>query len=267
MAALYVYGYRVAMLLAGGGVLWLADTGTNFYDYTAWSNTYKYMALAMIPAIITVLFLHEPATPLKKYHGMKNWLRQAFIAPFKDFYLRYGKALVYLAVVVLTFRISDILMSVMANPFYIEMGFTKTEIATAVKIFGFAMTLIGLAVGGMLTPIMGLRNTMILACLLSSGTNVLFSVLAVLGNDVAFLTFIISADNLSAGIATSSFVAYLSSLVNKEFSATQYALLSSIIIIIPKFLAGFSGVIVENIGCATFFTGTALVGMPTVLFI
>ena len=68
MAALYVYGYRVAMLLAGGGVLWLADTGTNFYDYTAWSNTYKYMALAMIPAIITVLFLYEPATPLKKYH-------------------------------------------------------------------------------------------------------------------------------------------------------------------------------------------------------
>ena len=267
MAALYVYGYRVAMLLAGGGLLWLADTGTNVYDYTAWRNAYSYMALAMIPALVTVLFLQEPKVPLTKYAGMGEWLQQAFVEPFKDFYVRYGKSLFYLAVVILTFRMSDILMSVMANPFYIEMGFTKTEIASAVKIFGFAMTLTGLAVGGIIMPVLGLRNTMILACILSSGTNVLFSILAGFGNDITFLTFVISADNLSAGIATSSFIAYLSSLINKEFSATQYALLSSIIIIIPKFLAGFSGVMVENFGYAMFFTGTALVGIPTVLFI
>ncbi len=267
MAALYVYGYRIAMLLAGAGVLWLADTGVTTYDYTAWKNAYMYMAFAILPCMITVLFLKEPSTVTVPYKNIREWTQQAYINPFADFYNRYKHSFILLILVIFTFRLSDILMGVMANPFYLDMGFSKSEIAGTVKIFGFWMTMAGLALGGILMVAFGLRNTMLLACGLSAGTNILFALLASVGNDIGLLAFVISADNISAGIATTSFVAYLSSLINKQFSATQYALLFTIATIVPKILAGYSGVIVESVGYSTFFIGTAVVGFPTLIFI
>ena len=267
MAALYVYGYRIAMLLAGAGVLWLADTGQT-YDFDAWKWAYSYMALAMIPCVLCVLFLlQEPNTKINNYNSASDFINQAFIQPFADFFKRYGKSFLILLGIAITFRVSDVLMGVMANPFYLEMGFTKTEIAVAVKTFGLWMTLAGLGVGGILLSTAGMRNTLIITAVLTAVSNLLFSVLAGLGNNLAFLYFTITVDNLAQGMATTVFIAFLSSIVNKEYSATQYALLSSFMIVIPKFIAGYSGVMVDNVGYSSFWIITALAGIPALIFI
>ncbi|MDB2404942.1 AmpG family muropeptide MFS transporter [Alphaproteobacteria bacterium] len=267
MAALYVYGYRIAMLLSGAGVLYLTDTGAN-YDYEVWKRAYSYMALAILPCTMFVLFLlKEPIVETKTYENLNDFFNQAFVQPFADFFERYGKGFLILLGIAITFRISDLLMAVMANPFYLEIGFTKTEIAFAVKTFGFWMTIIGLSLGGLLLSITGMRNTLIIVALLTASSNLLFSVISVIGNNLNFLVLTIMIDNLASGMAATVFIAFLSSIVNKEFSATQYALLSSFIMLIPKFIAGYSGVIVDNIGYSWFWISTALAGIPTIIFI
>ncbi len=267
MAALYVYGYRAAMLLSGAGVLYLSDTGAS-YDYEAWRAAYTYMAITILPCTMFVLFfLKEPKIEIKEYESISDFINQAFIEPFADFFERYGKNFLILLGIAITFRISDILMSVMANPFYLEMGFTKTEIAFAVKTFGFWMTITGLGLGGILLSLVGMRNTLIFIALLAASSNLLFSVISVIGNNLSFLVFTIMFDNLASGMAGTVFIAFLSSIVNKEYSATQYALLSSLIILIPKFIAGYSGVIVDNIGYFWFWISTALAGIPALILI
>ncbi len=158
-------------------------------------------------------------------------------------------------------------MGVMANPFYHDMGFTKDEIATISKVYGVIMTLVGAAVGGLLSFRIGVIRTLFLGALLSAVTNLLFAWLATRGHDVGGLVLTISADNLSAGIATAAFIAYLSGLTNIRYSATQYALFSSVMLLLPKFVAGGSGLFVEQYGYETFFTATALLGVPVLLLI
>ncbi|MGB1360824.1 MAG: AmpG family muropeptide MFS transporter [Alphaproteobacteria bacterium] len=267
MAALYVYGYRTAMLLSGAGVLWLADTGAG-YDYLAWKSAYMYMAFIMVLPILAVLFLlKEPNTKVVEYKTAGDFFNQAFVQPFTDFFKRYGKGFIILLLIAITFRISDVLMGVMANPFYLEMGFTKTEIAFAVKAFGFWVTLFGLGVGGALLSFTGMRNTLIIVALLASGSNLMFSLISVVGNNMNLLIATICIDNLAQGMAATVFIAFLSSIVNKQHSATQYALLSSFMMVIPKFLAGYSGVVVENVGYTSFWIMTAMAGIPAIVFI
>jgi PAT family beta-lactamase induction signal transducer AmpG len=158
-------------------------------------------------------------------------------------------------------------MGVMANPFYVDMGYTKDEVASVAKVYGLIMTLVGAALGGVLTARIGVIRTLMLGALLSAATNLLFVWLAGRGHDVQGLIFAVSADNLSAGIATAAFVAYLSGLTNVAYSATQYALFSSVMLLLPKFLAGFSGAVVDAHGYATFFTATALLGVPVLLLV
>jgi len=166
-----------------------------------------------------------------------------------------------------TYRISDVVMGVMSNPFYQEMGFTKDEVATVSKVYGVIMTIIGAGLGGLLTLRLGVMRTLFLGAVLSAATNLLFVWLVGRGHDVGALIFTVSADNLSAGIASSAFVAYLSSLVNQAYSATQYALFTSVMLLLPKFIAGFSGEFVDAWGWANFFTGTALIGVPVLLLV
>jgi len=158
-------------------------------------------------------------------------------------------------------------LGVMSNPFYQEMGFTKDEVATVSKVYGVIMTLVGAALGGILTMRMGVMRTLMLGAILSALTNLLFIWLAGRGHDVAALVFTISADNLAAGIASSAFIAYLSSLVNQAYSATQYALFTSVMLLLPKFIAGFSGDYVDAFGWVGFFTTTALIGIPVVILV
>ncbi|MGD8348201.1 MAG: MFS transporter, partial [Gammaproteobacteria bacterium] len=165
------------------------------------------------------------------------------------------------------YRISDIVLGVIANLFYQDLGFSKSEIAGVVKTFGLLMTIVGGFVGGLLALRFGVLRILTLGALLSAATNLLFMWLAGVGNDIVGLYLVISADNLSAGIASAAFVAFLSSLTNVSFTAMQYAIFSSLMTLIPKLLGGYSGSMVDAMGYPSFFLLTALLGLPVLALI
>jgi PAT family beta-lactamase induction signal transducer AmpG len=196
-----------------------------------------------------------------------RWVYDAGAQPFLDFFQRYRwQALIILALIA-TYRMSDVVMGVMANPFYRDMGFSKEEVATVSKFYGVIMTLLGAFIGGVLALRLGVMRVLFAGAVLSAATNVLFAWLATRGHDVGALIFAVSADNLSAGLASAAFIAYLSGLTNVAYSATQYALFSSVMLLLPKFLAGFSGLAVDTVGYETFFITTALMGVPVLLLV
>jgi PAT family beta-lactamase induction signal transducer AmpG len=155
----------------------------------------------------------------------------------------------------------------MANPFYVDMGYTKDEVAAVTKVYGIVMTLAGAFIGGALSMRLGVMRVLMLGAVLSAASNLLFAWLGSRGHDVQALVFVISADNLSSGIASAAFIAYLSSLTNVNYSATQYALFSSMMLLLPKWLAGFSGKYVDSFGYTHFFSATALLGVPVLLLV
>jgi len=291
MAATYQAGYRLAMILASAGVLWIAaavDPSETTYDYSPWRTAYLVMAASMAVGIITTLIIREPEVPVTRLisenedhakraiaHWNLNeqltqilaWLYGAIVAPFRDFIVRHHQRALLILALIAVYRISDVVMGVMSNPFYVDMGYTKDEVATVSKVYGVIMTIVGAALGGVLIAKIGIMRTLFLGAVLSAATNLLFVWLAGRGHDVAGLVFTISADNLSAGIATSAFIAYLSGLTNSAYSATQYALFSSVMLLLPKFIAGFSGNFVDTYGYASFFTATALLGLPVLVLV
>jgi PAT family beta-lactamase induction signal transducer AmpG len=273
LAATYQTGYRLAMIWAGAGALWIAARAEvagaiGSYQHGAWQTAYLVMALSMLPGVLTVLFSKEP-TPRTMPHpkNAAEWLRGALVEPFADFLRRYRWQAALILALIATYRISDVVMGIMANPFYVDMGYTKDEVAAVTKVFGVIMTLVGAFIGGAMTLRMGVMRVLLLGAVLSAASNVLFSWLAGQGHDVSKLVFVISADNLASGIASSAFIAYLSSLTNVNYSATQYAMFSSMMLLLPKFLAGYSGVYVDAFGYANFFNATALLGVPVLLLV
>jgi PAT family beta-lactamase induction signal transducer AmpG len=274
LAASYQTGYRLAMIWAGAGVFWIAakaevgglPAGT--YQDSAWAVAYVAMAVSMAVGMVTVLFSKEPAhVDLPPAHSLREWLQVAVVAPFSEFISRYRWHAVLLLALIGTYRISDIVMGIMANPFYVDMGYSKEEVATVTKLYGVIMTLVGAFIGGVMVLRWGVMKVLMIGALLSAATNLLFAWLALHGHDVYGLIAVVSADNLSSGIASAAFIAYLSSLTNVQYSATQYALFSSLMLLGPKFLAGFSGVAVDAAGYAWFFTGTAMLGVPVLLLV
>jgi PAT family beta-lactamase induction signal transducer AmpG len=190
-------------------------------------------------------------------------VRQAYLAPVQDFFTRYGGPTAWLLLALVgVYRISDIVLGVISNVFYQDLGFDKTEIATVVSAYGLLMTLLGGFLGGLLTARYGVIRILFLGALLSAATNLLFWVLAHAGRDMGLLYLVISADNLSAGLASAAFVAFLSSLTSISFTAVQYAVFSSLMTLLPKLLGGYSGTIVEGVGYPDFFVFTTLIGMP-----
>jgi PAT family beta-lactamase induction signal transducer AmpG len=270
LAATYQTGYRLAMIWSGAGALWLAARASegSGYQHGAWQVAYLAMAASMLVGIVTVLFSPEPARrELPPAKNLGEWLRGTVVDPFADFLQRYRWQAVLILALIAVYRISDVVMGIMANPFYVDMGYTKDEVAAVTKIYGVIMTLVGAFVGGVLSMRFGVMRILMLGAILSAASNLLFAWLSGHGHDVTALIFVVSADNLSAGIASAAFVAYLSSLTNVSYSATQYALFSSLMLLLPKFIAGFSGAFVDANGYATFFTGTALLGVPVLLLI
>lgn len=189
------------------------------------------------------------------------------LTPISDFIARYRWQALLLLGLIATYRLSDTVLGVMANVFYIDQGFTKEQIASVSKLFGLVMTLLGAGFGGLLIVRFGILPILFVGGLASAATNILFLLLAGMGADLEMLVLTISCDNFSSGLATSAFVAYLSSLTNLKFSASQYALLSSIMLLLPRLIGGYSGVMVERLGYASFFLSTALLGIPTLLLI
>ncbi|MBB1268565.1 AmpG family muropeptide MFS transporter [Shewanella sp. SR44-3] len=289
LAAAYQVGYRSAMIVATAGALTIAawvQPGDDTYNLEAWQTAYAIMAGLMGIGILTTLLSREPLVDTKEADATEDALRQrlsdkyprpiaatlswvytASVLPFLDFFKRYGKSAILILLLISCYRISDIVMGIMANVFYVDMGFSKEEIAFVSKVYGLIMTLVGAAFGGMLLARYGTMKILFLGALLVALTNLLFAWQAIVGYDVSLLTLVISIDNFSAGIATAAFIAYLSSLTSSGYSATQYALLSSIMLLFPKFIAGFSGEYVDAFGYVNFFVAASIIGLPVLILI
>ena len=272
LAAAYQTGYRLAMIWAGAGVLWIAAraevAGATAYQQGAWEVAYGAMAASMAVGVLTVLLSPEPARrALPPARDLAGWMREAVVEPFADFVRRYRWQAALILALIAVYRISDVVMGIMANPFYVDMGYTKDEVAAVTKVYGVVMTLAGTLVGGVLALRLGVMRVLMLGALLSAITNLMFAWLGSRGHDLHALIFVISADNLASGLASAAFIAYLSSLTNVSYSATQYALFSSIMLLLPKWLAGFSGQYVDAFGYTSFFTGTAMLGVPVLVLV
>lgn len=326
LAACYLAGYRLAIFWVGAGLLKIVaraqSTPEGTYDYSAWQTGYLIMAVSMFVGLFTVLYSREPvhavpdtqADSASAGQRLARWLTTAVVLPFVDFFKRYGWHALLILALISVYRISDIVMGAMTGPLYVELGYSKDAVANVTKIFGVIMTLVGAGLGGILSMRLGVLFTLALGALLSAGSNLAFSWLSVVpldhvvplwtgkvqlwlsniaGTDAQLkLAGVIAIDNLSQGIATAAFIAYLSSLTNVRFSATQYALFSSIMTLIPKTLGGFSGEIINRIteavstgawqwlpslslkmapaeqwGFSLFFAGTALIGLPVLLLV
>ena len=281
MAATYVLGYRMALLVAGAGAFYIAEG-------QSWAVAYFIMSALMLTGMLTTLILNEPdhqVNPesrsleqrLEKSLGLKEtsgkfsraagWFIDAVISPFVEFFKRNGWMALLILLLIGCYRISDITMGVMANPFYLDMGFSKTDIANITKIFGFFMTIAGAGLGGILIVRYGIYKPLLAGAFLVVCTNFLFAWLSVNEPGIYSLALVISADNISGGLAISAFIAYLSSLTNTSYTATQYALFSSFMTLPGKLIGGFSGVVVDNVGYASFFIYAGLLGVPAILLV
>lgn len=283
MAGMYQSGWRIAASWVGGaGALYLAEL-------VSWTVAYLTMAVAMGVGILTVLFVREPAHMLNRATVMEEqrvidylersahipdalriptaWFIGAVICPFIEFFHRNGKWALLILLFIAIYRISDIVLANMAYPFYIDMGFSKIEIANIGKIYGVLMTIIGATVGGVMVIRYGVMRMLLVGAILVAVTNLLYAQLAIEGKSLTGLALVISADNFSGGLAGSAFIAYLSRLTNTAYTATQYALFSSLMTLAPKFLSGFSGVIVDAQGYIFFFIYASLLGLPAIFLV
>lgn len=271
LAATYQTGYRLAMIWAGAGALWLAARAQGAeagYVQSAWAWAYGAMAASMAVGVVTVLLSPEPAAPPPApSRSAGQWLQEAFIQPFADFFQRYRWQAALVLGLIAIYRISDVVMGIMANPFYVDMGYSKDQVAAVTKVFGVVMTLLGAFIGGAMAMRWGVLRVLMLGAVLSAASNLLFAWLAGQPPTTMGLALVVSADNLAGGIASAAFIAYLSQLTNVRYSATQYALFSSMMLLAPKWLAGFSGRFVDAFGYPQFFMATALLGVPVLVLI
>jgi PAT family beta-lactamase induction signal transducer AmpG len=282
MAGTYQLGYRLGMIVAGGGAFSLA----HFYS---WPVAYQFMALFMLVGVISVIIISEPdharlqanmrieETLVKRlgqetrltgpFQRLQRWFIGAIVSPFADFFARHGWFAAVILAFIMVFRISDITLGVMANPFYIDMGYSELEIGLVTKTVGPMVTIAGALLGGVLVMRYSTMKMLMTGAVLVAVTNLLFAWLATQQADLLWLIMVVGADNLAAGIATTTFVAYLSALTNKAYTATQYALFSSIMLLLAKFVAGFSGLVVDATNYPTFFVYAAALGLPSVFLI
>ncbi|RLA05292.1 MAG: MFS transporter [Gammaproteobacteria bacterium] len=223
--------------------------------------------LLRIAAAITVAWLVAKLMMFLKL-VQQEMVEETYIMPVKDFFQRYGMSLAWLLLALIgLYRISDIVLGVISNVFYLDLGFSKPEIASVVKTFGLLMTIVGGFLGGLLSVRFGVMRILFIGALLSALTNLLFMLLAQTGYDMTLLYIVISADNLSAGLASAAFIAFLSSLTNISFTAIQYAIFSSLMTLLPKVLGGYSGSMVDQLGYSNFFLLTAIMGLPVLYLI
>jgi PAT family beta-lactamase induction signal transducer AmpG len=266
MAASYQLGYRIAMLVAGAGALAIADAWS-------WLVVYPVMALLMGVGMITVMLVKEPEPAegarfeqVSMLHEPGKWFAEAVVEPLAEFFQRNGKNALIILVFIGIYRISDTVLGVMANPFYLITGFTEAQIALYAKGVGFFAVIAGAALGGVAVARAGLGGPLVFGAVILALTNLSFALLAFVGPNVPALVLTICADNLAQGFTGTVFIAYLSGLTNISYTATQYALFTSLMVLPGKFLSGLSGIVVDAIGWLPFFTYAALTGVPAIFF-
>jgi PAT family beta-lactamase induction signal transducer AmpG len=255
MAAAYQLGYRLALICAGAGALYIAE-------FVSWHAAYLAMAALMSVGLLATLFAPAPPDPA----GRKRLsFAEAVIEPLHDLWARKGLLLVAILLLVGFFRLPDFVAGVMANPLYIDLGFAKTDIANVSKLYGVWIGILGAFAGGFALTRFGLWRTLLTGAVIAAGSNLMFAWLAREGQDLGLLTLTISIDNFAAGFAGSALIAYMSGLTSPGFAATQYALLSSLYALPGKLVGGFSGAVVDAWGYPTLFTATASIGIPLVV--
>ena len=257
LTAGYQFGYRVAILVSGAGALYIADSYT-------WEISYKVMSSLMLIGIITTLMSSEPNEHKFKIDKSDNLIVAVFWAPIRDFFSRYKNAILIL-IFIGVYRLSDLSMAVMANPFYLDIGFTLSQIATVTKVFGIAMTLIGAFFGGIIVLRYGVKQPLFYGSIMIALTTLMFVIQSIFGNNMNLFILTIALDNFTGGFAGTVFIAYLSSLTDPKYTATQYALFSSLMLVPGKFLSGFSGLIVDNFGYSELFLISASLGIPAII--
>jgi PAT family beta-lactamase induction signal transducer AmpG len=284
MAAAYQLGYRIAIMVASAGALWIAaDHG--------FDAAYAVMAALVGVGIVTTLVISEPAPRApaasvaqeqrvvawldRNAHlpaflrELGAWFTGAVVCPFVDFFSRYGAKL---AILILAFaasyRLTDFTMGVMANPFYIDVGYTLKEIAAVAKGFGVIASIVGVLIGGIVVARLGTVRSLVLGSVLVIVSNLMFMTLAWTADpSLTGLALVVSADNLAMGVAGTALIAYLSSLTSPAYTATQYALFSSAYALPGKLLMGGSGFVVDQAGYPFFFIYTSLLGLPALVLL
>jgi MFS transporter, PAT family, beta-lactamase induction signal transducer AmpG len=253
-AATFVFGYRVGMIAATAGALVLSV-------HVGWAATYQVMAALLLLGVAATLFAPEPedAAP-KTLLPWRKWLREFVWQPFAEFLKRSG-ALWILAFIIF-YKLTDAFLGMMTMPYLRAQGFTKTDIAEIVKLFGLIATIAGGFVGGFAVKRVGIMRMLTLGLFLQAATNLLYILLIAQYGDKTWLTPIIFAENFAGGIGTTAFVAYLSGLVNREFTATQYALLNSFASFGRTWLSAPSGVVAQSFGWPIFFLVSACFALP-----
>lgn len=279
-AACIVFGYRVGMLVSSAGALYLAGP-------LGWPLVYAIMAVLVALGGLTVLLIGEPvsrprADAERRFREVSAWLAarphlQGWVAkfaawlyvgvagPFLQFASRRGWVVVLLFV--LLFKLGDSLAGALATSFYLKLGFSREQIAEVSKLYGFAATMLGLFLGGWLMQAAGLYRSLWICGILQMGSNLLFALLALRGADIWFLAVTVGVENLAGGMGTAALVAYLSALCNVAYTATQYALLSSLTAVARTFLSSFAGFLAQSLGWPVFFVVTAVAALPGLILL
>jgi len=267
-AAATQWGYRFGMLASGAGALYAAS-------YGGWRFAYEVMAGLMLVGMATVWFTPEPEAGAPEALAgdsaaarVAAWLKRAVAAPFADLVRRNGAAqLAAIIIFIVLYKFGDALAGSMANPLYVTLGFTKVEVATVAKIYGVVATLVGVAVGGILVLRIGIFRSLLVCGALQALSNLMYAAQVWAGHDVAMLAVTIGGENLTGGMASAAFVAYLSGLCNRDFTATQYALLSSLATFGLNVLAASGGWLAQRLGWTPFFALSTLACVPALFLL
>ena len=259
LVATYSLGYRIALIVTGALALVLAD-------HAIWPNVYRVMAACMLIPVVTNLLAREPDVLRVRLQSWRANMREGVVEPFADFFMRFGNR-IGLAVLafILLFKISDqALVGGIIGPFYLDQGFSKTEIAAISKVYGIWVGIAGAFLGGIAVVRWGVKYALLVGIVLGAVSNLLYLWLIGANGDLTMLTIVISGENLAQGFLGTTAVAYLSALVNQRYTATQYALFSSLVTLPGKVLGFYSGRIVEAMGYAPYFWITTVAIVPAI---
>jgi PAT family beta-lactamase induction signal transducer AmpG len=253
-SSLYIYGYRMGALLSSGGGLIMAD-------HLPWSLVYLIISACMLPCILTTLLAPEPTIT----SGTPQTLRQAVVDPLVEYFERSGA--VWILAFILLYKIGDTMASAMGMPFYLDMGFSKTEIGAVAKIFGTWAIVAGALLGGLIMLRLGIKRSLWIFGFLQAISTACFAILAHMGYSVPLLCVVIGFENLSSGMGTAAFVAFMASITNKKFTATQYALLTSLMAFPRVLVSAPTGFFAKFLGWEAFFIVCTLVAVPGMLLL